>query len=140
MRRIGSCRTWILLALILGARAVVADRALADNAPSVCAEPCTAPRTAFDGIQIAQASAVDPQTAEKFAAILGLGDSAKNYSAEIAAIQEALARGDRADAGAAVQSIYRKGGFIAPTGQALDQLVSRLAKVAKPTQTGTGPA
>src|SRR5436190_22146176 len=86
------------------------------SALGACAEPCMelAQNTA------AQPSApnVDAKTLEKYGLALALGNRASQFAAEIAAIRDAVARGDKAAAGAVIQALYVKAKRPVPEGSA----------------------
>ena len=103
-----------------------------------CAEGCEQRALPFSGILLAQAATIDPETLQKFGTALGLGSRASQFPNDIAAIRDAVVRGDKAATVAAIQTLYKKAGFLTPVGDAMDKLVSALPRPTPPASSASG--
>jgi len=102
--------------------------------PDACGGACGRAGLGAAGTELVQAARIDAQTVAKYGAVLGLGDRAPQFAADIAVIRDAVARGDRAAVAAGIQALYKKAGHLIPVGTAMEQLVDRLP----PSEAGSG--
>jgi hypothetical protein len=122
LRRLRGPLTALLLLAATSALAAV-GHGTADG----CGRACGPERAGAGATVLAQASGIDARTIEAYGTVLGLGTRAGQLVPEITAIRDALARGDRARAASALGALYAKAGRLTPVGQAMDQLLNRLA-------------